>query len=900
MLPVSFFVKTVQQSTFLNTLVFYVLINFLNPKFYFLFFKPEFFFLLRNIKQTSIVRKVAKNYRKIVRKIRQRKNLFTMNRSTGKIKLKFGNFFYLNQKKNFKNLSNFPVNKKPVGSNTRWISHSFFLSYRHFFNRRWFFLTGLSVSPMSIGLREKKRWLLKKLKFKLRRNYKYWRTYRTNLFKTRARTIGKFGRVTSARLEKDQLKKIYYDNMFYFLRAKVPYRRLKFFMKLIHIRFPPHLRRNVHHKSYSFLHNAETYFKKTRFPLKRVFQLFKLHRKLFRILKRRNFWTKTWAHIWFKAYSHIKPQTNRQLITFGPKLNIKQQLRNFFNSKIVLTIKKRHFTISCRPLTFFIHKKKRFRVKRRMRLKWKTFFVGSVTRRSRIRVTHYKLRRLLNISVYKLKFIFAKHRSLLRHVNFKALRRIRKMFKRRRNRRWYGWRLMKKFRKWCFWNLINKKINKLKNTNLRYKRYKFIKSSKFTRITVGSKFFKKSKILKKLLWFKTLKRRSCHFFNFTNYKNLLVKNIPLKYVKPAVVKSVVYALFKKPILTPTHWSNFTLRPTGFLLLTNTLFLNVNNKNHQKVYLIKKKLYSFAYKSQMRKHLLKKASKWRRSAVLVNYFKKRRSLRWKKFYNPVYKELKLSTKITSFTFNSPVSNLRSLLSRRFCSPESVQFTQYIKRKKFGKKRKRLKITVIKFKRLSTWWRRARRALLQSLNIKFRYQHRLTKFIISYKKILNKKFFTIFEMRLLNVLIRTRFTLDQITTLKFIENRLVFVNGVCCSNKDLQIFANDFIQLIVNFKYYITFRWLLNRAIAIKKRIKHFSWKNAQRKRRMGKQWSYRLQRAVLPHKYLLLDIAKYLEVDFFTLSAFVLYDPFLWNDLDRYSILNVRYGVFNLYNWKYIT
>jgi hypothetical protein len=62
------------------------------------------------------------------------------------------------------------------------------------------------------------------------------------------------------------------------------------------------------------------------------------------------------------------------------------------------------------------------------------------------------------------------------------------------------------------------------------------------------------------------------------------------------------------VLTPIHRSNFITRVEGFLLLTNTLFLNYRNKNKQQVYLIKKKLYSFAYKNDMRKHLLKKASK----------------------------------------------------------------------------------------------------------------------------------------------------------------------------------------------------------------------------------------------------------------------------------------------------
>jgi hypothetical protein len=33
---------------------------------------------------------------------------------------------------------------------------------------------------------------------------------------------------------------------------------------------------------------------------------------------------------------------------------------------------------------------------------------------------------------------------------------------------------------------------------------------------------------------------------------------------------------------------------------------------------------------------------------------------------------------------------------------------------------------------------------------------------------------------------------------------------------------------------------------------------------------------------------------------VLYEPFLWTDLNPYSLIDQRFGIINLYNWKYIT
>ena len=538
-----------------------------------------------------------------------------------------------------------------------------------------------------------------------------------------------------------------------------------------------------------------------------------------------------------------------------------------------------------------------------MRIKWRKLFLGYWTRRSRKQIVYRKLKKLLRTSIFNSKKLFSKRIFFFRYIGRNVLRILRKVFKRRRNRRWYNWRITRKFRKWNFWTLANKNIGKISNRFIRYRCYRFVAQHKFVKTNRKLIFHKRSIILKTFLWSYPLKKIFSHCYLFLTNFNLKYTpfNVTLKYIQPAFIKSAIYSLLKKPVLTPTHRSNYILYLSGFLLTTNTLLLNYNNKNKQLVYLIKQKLFSFTYKSDMRRHLLRKSTKWRSSSILVSYFRKKRSLRWKKSYNPIYKELKLSTKLSSLTLNEPISNLRSMLSRRFSSSHSTSIVQYIKRKKFGKKYSKLKIPVIKFKPgLSTWWRRARRSLVQGLNLKFRYQHRLTKFIINYRKILHKKFLPVFEMRLFNILVRTRLILDQITSKKFIDNRLVFVNGVCCVNRNLQLFTNDFLQLIVTYKYYIIFRWLLNYSIKMKKRIKHFSWKNKQRKRRPDKQWSYRLQKSVLPHKHLILDVAKYLEVDFFTLSAFILYDPFLWNDLDRYNVLSVQYGIINLYNWKYIT
>lgn len=63
----------------------------------------------------------------------------------------------------------------------------------------------------------------------------------------------------------------------------------------------------------------------------------------------------------------------------------------------------------------------------------------------------------------------------------------------------------------------------------------------------------------------------------------------------------------------------------------------------------------------------------------------------------------------------------------------------------------------------------------------------------------------------------------------------------------------------------------------------------------KQKSTNLPDWVLTSRIKSFDIPKYLEVDYFTLSTFVLYEPFLLNDFNPLSVVDSRIEIFNMYN-----
>ena len=68
----------------------------------------------------------------------------------------------------------------------------------------------------------------------------------------------------------------------------------------------------------------------------------------------------------------------------------------------------------------------------------------------------------------------------------------------------------------------------------------------------------------------------------------------------------------------------------------------------------------------------------------------------------------------------------------------------------------------------------------------------------------------------------------------------------------------------------------------------------------KQQSFYTPNWISTVRYDNLDIKPYLEVDFFTLSVFMLCDPYLqyYHQID--DMPDLRNSTYLLYNWKYIT
>jgi hypothetical protein len=148
---------------------------------------------------------------------------------------------------------------------------------------------------------------------------------------------------------------------------------------------------------------------------------------------------------------------------------------------------------------------------------------------------------------------------------------------------------------------------------------------------------------------------------------------------------------------------------------------------------------------------------------------------------------------------------------------------------------------------------------------------------------------------------QFSMDRVSTNDLLDSGNVFLNGLSCSNGDFYLFVNDFIQLIVNIKFYIALRWMKNWFILRRNRINKIFYRKYRSSHsnrfiktvRRLPSWFFDLQTA---HT----DLPKYFELDYFTLSIFVIHDELRHEKFTPSRAYLLDSQVLNMYNWKYIT
>jgi hypothetical protein len=203
-----------------------------------------------------------------------------------------------------------------------------------------------------------------------------------------------------------------------------------------------------------------------------------------------------------------------------------------------------------------------------------------------------------------------------------------------------------------------------------------------------------------------------------------------------------------------------------------------------------------------------------------------------------------------------------------------------------------------------WRRARATLKESLNLNYRYQYRLTRYLTRFSRTVNNYFMDINELSLSNTIFYSKLLPDQQSLNLFLQNKLIYTNGLLSSNPHQVVYTNDFIQLIVSKWYYTFSRWLLNLSNIRLRKFRKLSYRKGLASKykltNLRKQRSNYTPSWIFNVQFSMLDVKPYIEVDYFTLSLFCIYEPYLVNTQPINNFFTNRSNIYRLYNWKYIT
>ena len=234
--------------------------------------------------------------------------------------------------------------------------------------------------------------------------------------------------------------------------------------------------------------------------------------------------------------------------------------------------------------------------------------------------------------------------------------------------------------------------------------------------------------------------------------------------------------------------------------------------------------------------------------------------------------------------------------------SILYKNRLKLNSLSSLTRHLRIRRIRFKPgYMRIWRDSRVNIQEILEMRIRYQYRLTTKLQQLHRQQQSRVFTYSTTTIFFILLGSQISVDMWSTLELLRSDSIYLNGKICTNSFVHLFLHDCVQALINIKFYFLVRFLQNRGIWTFTRINKIFYRKFRIK---GSNTDVRMRKK-LPWTFLhlqnsYLDVLPYLEVDYFTLSSFVILDQRaakFWLPVRAYTL---ELNILNMYNWKYIT
>lgn len=455
-------------------------------------------------------------------------------------------------------------------------------------------------------------------------------------------------------------------------------------------------------------------------------------------------------------------------------------------------------------------------------------------------------------------------------------------------------------------NLRTAPLNQARNALVSRTSINFDLANAAIKLSLERYFGSKALITGSRLYHNSRVFRNCFLTDKLGYKE--TKNITLPKLRPCSLSTTIH-LFKKQnnqnlVITPKYSAYFISSPFSFLQLISLSM----TKTTDIVYAVSGVLST--YKSVLFPDgNVVKAGIFKRLNTQKLLFQARQHLhdlhiKSEIGYNPKPISLhnsidylnvaKANHTLPNLYYTGPSSNLPIL-----SLPEKLLKAHF---RLVSHRKVSVKVPRIRFKPgYGRIWRTARRAVQEFLGVSIRYQYRLTPKIQNIYMAARNSSPANLSFNVGTALLSAKLAPDNWFLTELLNSKTLFLNGINCLSSSTRLFVNDFIQLIVNIKFYITLKWVRgwsvlkrNRANKIfYRKVRPFTRNKTPKLSRNLPLWFFDLQ-------YSYSDVPKYFELDYFTLSIFVLLNPITVERWAPARTSSFDWNILNMYNWKYIT
>lgn len=253
-------------------------------------------------------------------------------------------------------------------------------------------------------------------------------------------------------------------------------------------------------------------------------------------------------------------------------------------------------------------------------------------------------------------------------------------------------------------------------------------------------------------------------------------------------------------------------------------------------------------------------------------------------------------IPNFYFNKiyNLSNVNSYFNHMLNNYTSFYFSDF-----FQKNKKKKKIIRI-HKQEITAMRWIRETLKNFFIEKPKRAWFITRFCKYFEKVKTAgiQYLLWLELRLPIILIRSKvvYLLDDAYDL--IKNGYVFINGNVCLNINYTVKVYDRIQLGLTKSLHLYHRNLLNNVISKYKKLPAYVYSRFSGKSKFETVRRNTSARWPLKALWFRTDIPRYLEVDYITMTIFVLYYPLCLKDIFPFYYLHLKFLSSRCYNWRF--